>query len=118
MTRSAGSRYRPWDVVVVPFPYADQQHSVVRPAVIVSTPRLHQHTRMYYVAMVTNARHEPWDGDVPISNLKSAGLPVPSIVRPAKLATIDESAIQRAIGSLPAKDRVKVFASLREFLVR
>jgi mRNA interferase MazF len=116
MTRSAGSKFRPWDVVVVPFPYAERTQSALRPAVIVSTPRLHQRTRMYYVAMVTNARHEPWDGDVPISNLKRAGLPVPSIVRPAKLATIDESAMERAIGSLPAKDRVEVLASLREFL--
>lgn len=116
MTSSAGSRYRPWDVVVVPFPYSEQQQSVVRPGVIVSTPRLHQKTRMYYVAMVTNAAHAPWDGDVAISNLKGAGLPVPSIVRPAKLATIDESAIVRAVGSLPTKDRAKVLDSLSAFL--
>lgn len=66
--------------------------------------------------MVPNARHEAWDGDVTISNLKGAGRPVASIERPAKLATIDESAIVRGIGSLPAKDRVNVRASLRELL--
>jgi mRNA interferase MazF len=63
---------------------------------------------MYYVAMITNAQHAAWAGDVPISNIKGAGLPVPSIVRPAKLATIDESALIRAVGSLPTKDRTKV----------
>jgi mRNA interferase MazF len=117
MTSSAVSRFRPWDVVVVPFPYSEQRQSVVRPGVIVSTPRLHQKTRMYYVAMITNAQHQAWEGDVPISNLKGAGLPVPSIVRPAKLATIDESAIVRAVGSLPTKDRAKVLESLHGFLV-
>lgn len=115
MTASAASRYRPWDVVVVQFPYSEQQHSVVRPGVIVSTPRLHQKTRMYYVAMIPNAQHAAWDGDVEISNLKGAGLPVPSIVRPAKLATVDESVIVRAVGSLPSKDRAKVLESLTLF---
>ena len=116
MTPSAVSRFRPWDVVVVPFPYSEQQQSTVRPGVIVSTPRLHQKTRMYFVAMITNAQHAVWDGDVQISNLKGAGLPVPSLVRPAKLATFDESAIIRAVGSLPTKDRAKVLESLHAFL--
>jgi mRNA interferase MazF len=71
---------------------------------------------MYYVAMITNAQHAAWAGDVPISNVKGAGLPVPSIVRPAKLATIDESALIRAVGSLPTKDRTKVLESLKAFL--
>jgi mRNA interferase MazF len=71
---------------------------------------------MYYLAMITNAQHAAWEGDVPISNLQGAGLPVPSIVRPAKLATIDESAMIRAVGSLPTKDRTKVLESLRAFL--
>jgi mRNA interferase MazF len=116
MTASAPGRYRPWDVVVVPFPYTEQPAASVRPGVVVSTPRLHQKTRMYYIAMITNAQHAPWDGDVPVSNLRGAGLPVPSIVRPAKLATIDESAIIRAIGSLAARDRNRVLDSLRAFL--
>jgi mRNA interferase MazF len=62
--------------------------------------------------MITNAKHAAWDGDVEVSNLKGAGLPVPSIVRPAKLATFDESAIVRAVGSLPTKDRAEVLKSL------
>jgi mRNA interferase MazF len=85
MTASV-SRYRPWDVVVVPFPYSDQAQATVRPGIVVSAPRLHQQTRQYFVAMVTNAKHSAWDGDVAVSNLKGAGLPVPSVVRPAKLA--------------------------------
>lgn len=68
------------------------------------------------MAMITSARHELWDGDVSVSNLAGAGLPVPSRVRPAKLATFDESAIVRVIGSLPTKDRVVVLESLRAFV--
>lgn len=115
MTASV-SKYRPWDVVVVPFPYSDQTQATVRPGVIVSAPRLHQKTRQYYVAMITNARHTAWDGDAEVSNLKGAGLPVPSVVRTAKLATFDESTIVRAVGSLPTKDRAEVLKSLTAFL--
>jgi mRNA interferase MazF len=115
MTASV-SKYKPWDVVVVPFPYSNQAHATVRPGVIVSAPRLHQRTRQHHVAMITNAKHTAWDGDVEVSNLKGAGLPVASVVRPAKLATFDESAIVRAVGSLPTKDRVEVVKSLTAFL--
>ena len=100
----------------MPFPYSESQQSVVRPGVIVSAPRLHQKTRMYFVAMITNARHAAWDGDVHVSDLKAAGLPVESIVRPAKVATFDESAIHRVVGTLPIKDRSRVLESLRGFL--
>jgi mRNA interferase MazF len=116
MTSLAGHKFRPWDIVVVPFPYTDKPQSKVRPGLVVSTPRLHQKTCMYYVAMITNAQHDAWEGDVLVSNLPESGLPIPSRVRPAKLATFDESAIVRAVGSLAAADRVKVMESLREFV--
>jgi mRNA interferase MazF len=97
MTASV-SKYRTWDVVVVPFPNSDQTQATVRPGVIVSAPRLHRLTRQYFIAMVTNAKRSTWDGDVAVSNLKGAGLPVPSVVRPAKLATFDESTSRRSCG--------------------
>jgi mRNA interferase MazF len=71
---------------------------------------------MYYVAMIANVQHAAWEGDVRMSNLKGAGLAVASIVRPAKLATIDESAVLHAVGSLPTKDRARVLESLQAFL--
>jgi mRNA interferase MazF len=71
---------------------------------------------MYYVAMITNAQHDAWDGDVLVSNLKESGLPIASRVRPAKLATFDEAAIGRVIGSLPAIDRARMLESLRTFV--
>jgi mRNA interferase MazF len=39
--------------------------------------------------MITSAENRGWPGDVTISNLASAGLPVPSVVRTAKIATIE-----------------------------
>jgi len=71
---------------------------------------------MYYVAMITNAAHESWDGDVPVSDLRATGLPVASVVRPAKIATIDERSLIRAIGILPAVDREQVSTAINSFL--
>jgi mRNA interferase MazF len=90
--------------------------SRVRPAVVVSSEELPQKTRMYFVAMVTNGEHVAWTGDVSVSDLATAGLPIPSIVRSAKLATLDEAAIIRVLGSLPAPDRLDVGRALRAFL--
>jgi len=119
MTASPGNKFRPWDVVLVPFPYNEQAAVLrTRPAVVVSGARLSQATRMYYVAMVTNAEHRPWDGDVAVSDLKLAGLPIASIVRSAKIATIDQSAIVRTLGTLPNPDRAALAGAIRGYLAR
>jgi mRNA interferase MazF len=102
--------------VLVPLPYTEKTATKVRPAVVVSSEELAQKTRMYFVVMVTNAEHAPWAGDVPVSDRAAAGLPIPSIVRSAKLATLDEAAIIRSLGSLPVADRVKVAGEIRTFL--
>jgi mRNA interferase MazF len=41
--------------------------------------------------MITSAKNRGWPGDVQVANLKMAGLPVPSIIRSAKIATIEAS---------------------------
>jgi mRNA interferase MazF len=39
--------------------------------------------------MITSAENRGWAGDVPVSDLALAGLPAPSVIRTAKIATID-----------------------------
>ena len=39
--------------------------------------------------MITSAEYRGWEGDVEIQDLAHAGLPAPSLVRSAKIATID-----------------------------
>jgi len=47
--------YRSRDIVVVPFPFTDQQTTKVRPAVIVSTDTLRQRNGKHIVGMITSA---------------------------------------------------------------
>ena len=65
--------------------------------------------------MVTSAANRSWPGDVPVSDLAAAGLPIASIVRPAKIATIEARDAER-LGKLPARDRRAVRRYLGDFL--
>ena len=39
--------------------------------------------------MITSAQNRGWPGDVPVANLRMTGLPVSSLIRAAKIATIE-----------------------------
>ncbi len=65
--------------------------------------------------MVTSAANRGWLGDVAISDLKMAGLPAASVLRSAKIATI-EAQDAEWIGSLPVEDRMQVATALRDNL--
>jgi mRNA interferase MazF len=104
--------------VVVPFPYSDQATDKVRPAVVLSSPQHMQGTGVCYLAMLTSAANPGWPGDVSVSNLRRAGLPAPSVVRSAKIMTLNDSRIVRRLGALPKADRAQVVAAVRMFLAR
>jgi mRNA interferase MazF len=103
--------FEPWDVVKIPFPYTDRPVRQSRPALVVAAGDLQTAHGVLWLTMITSAANRGWSGDVAISDLRVAGLPVASIVRPAKIATIDAGDAQR-LGVLPAADRAAVMAYL------
>lgn len=110
--------YASFDIVVVPFPYADRLAEKRRPALVVSAPGLQKSFGLVWLMMITSADNPAWDCDVAISDLKLAGLPAPSVVRPAKIATVDATRILRRIGKLAAKDGRRVKDGMRELIAR
>lgn len=58
---------------------------------VVSTGGIEDLHGLLWVVMITSAQNRGWRGDVSIANLNMAGLPVPSIIRSAKIATIEAS---------------------------
>jgi mRNA interferase MazF len=109
------TRFAPYDVVVVPFPYADRLAEKRRPALVISNRRLAAHG-LVWLAMITSADNEQWGSDVAIADLDRAGLPAPSVVRPAKIACIEPTRIDRRIGRLDKMEARKVGQRLRGFL--
>jgi len=104
--------FEAWDVVRVPFPYTDRPVRQRRPALVLAAGELETTHGLLWLAMITSAANRGWDGDVPITDLVTAGLPSPSIVRPAKLATIEAGDAKR-LGGLPLRDRPAVAAYLQ-----
>jgi mRNA interferase MazF len=77
------------DVIKVPFPYTDRSTRQSRPALVVSASTLEQTHGLLWVVMITSAANRGWPDDVSIDDLDAAGLPAPSVIRPAKIATIE-----------------------------
>ena len=103
--------FKPWDVVKVPFPYTDRPIRQRRPALVVAAGGLQQEHGLLWVLMITSAENRGWPGDVEISDPAAAGLPTDSVVRTAKIATIEAKQAE-GIGILPMADRVLVMRHL------
>jgi mRNA interferase MazF len=115
MTEFDQRRFDPFDIVVVPFPYAHRLAEKRRPALVISNRKLAIHG-LIWVAMITSADNEAWSSDVAITDLKRAGLPAPSVVRPAKIACIEPGRIDRKVGRLDKVAARAVGQKLRGFL--
>ena len=104
-----------WSVVVVPFPFTDQQTSKRRPALVLSGQAFGQTSGHSVLAMITSARRSRWPSDISLTQHKEAGLHSPSLVR-FKLFTLDQRLILRRLGSLRTEDRSRVELGLRQVL--
>lgn len=108
--------YKTFDVVVVPFPFTDQDTEKKRPALVLSDAEaFNDHTQNCVLAMITSAKNPDWPVDAPIGSLKKAGLPAPSKVR-MKLFTLDSRLILKKIGGLAGKDQKRVQESLHTLM--
>jgi mRNA interferase MazF len=95
------------DVVAVPFPYTDRGTRQRRPALVVAAGSLQETHGLLWVLMITSAENRSWPGDVPISDLAKAGLPAASVIRTAKIATIETKEAER-LGEIDENSRMKV----------
>lgn len=95
--------YKPFSIVVVPFPFTDIAKAKKRPALVVSTERFQKENAHISLLMITTAEHSEWFGDFLITDLKTTGLPVTSYVR-QKIFTVDARLIEKQIGHLSKND--------------
>lgn len=91
-------------VVRVPFPFTDREAVKNRPALVLSRSQVFGVPSGHSVmAMITSASNAPWPLDCRITDLESAGLPAPSVVR-FKLFTLDHRLVRGRLGTLAEVD--------------
>lgn len=75
----------------------------MRPALVVSQGGLGKDGALFWSLMITSAKgREPWPDDILIgADHEAYGLPVPCLIRAAKISTLSLDAIERKIGRLP-----------------
>ena len=103
------------DVVRVPFPYTDRNTRQHRPALVISQDGLGPDGAWLWVAMITAAANRPWPEDWPIDDFAKTGLPIPSVVRPAKITTI-EAKNAEIVGRLDRAERLEIISRIAQLL--
>ncbi|MBX7066926.1 MAG: type II toxin-antitoxin system PemK/MazF family toxin [Parachlamydiales bacterium] len=107
-----------YDVVKVPFPFTDIHAEKVRPAVVISTAKyFNAKTGSSILAMITSLKPDRylWPSDIQIADLKTAGLPAPSIIR-FKIFTLDHRLIFQKLGFLSEADQRNFKNELKSIL--
>lgn len=99
-------------VVRVPFPFTDRAATKNRPALVLSAPAFNAPAGHSVMAMITSQANAPWPLDCPITDLQTAGLPAPSVVR-FKLFTLDHRLVRGELGTLAPADAASVRGALK-----
>jgi mRNA interferase MazF len=99
--------FKAGDVVRVLFPHVETDAHRYRPALVVTHKPIGPNGFLIWVAMITNAQRKRWSGDIVIEDHQAAGLPIASMVRTTKLATLEAASADR-LGSLSTSDIVAV----------
>lgn len=106
------------DIFLAPFAFSDLTHMMKRPVCILSVDELNIGPDVV-VAMLTSRRsriENPSIGDVVLADWKAAGLPLQSVLRAARLQTLERSLLLNRLGSLADDDLNSTRESLREVL--
>ncbi len=96
--------FKRWDVIKIPHPYGARPALHHRPALVLAAGDLQTAHGLLWIMMITTAPNFRWPGDVDITNPAAAGLPAPSVIRTAKLTTIEGQHCAR-LGSLGTAER-------------
>lgn len=116
MTKRHSVTYNRWDIVAVHFPFLEGGDAKCRPALIVSSDKLHGEQGMFWIVMITTAKSGVRNGDIPVTNYEDAGLTEHCVIRVSRITAVGETQIARRIGQIMAKDRNAVAVLLKRYM--
>lgn len=104
------------EIVLVPFPFADQTAIKRRPAVIVSSNDYNANRPDIIIMAVTSQmRSSEYFGDTIIHQWKNAGLLKPSVIKPI-FTTIEKRLVLKNLGRILEDDRLALEDALKRIL--
>ena len=101
--------YRPGDIVLLSFPFADGTGAKRRPALALLDTRDEDIVVARITRQVAHGRL-----DVELVEWRQAGLLLPSVVRVHKVATMEKRLVERKLGALTADDWAQVRAVIQQ----
>ena len=107
--------YKPWDVILVPFPFTDCSLNKRRPAIVVSCDMYNDSGNLVIGFLTSNLHGASRLGDYNLAAYQHAGLPLPTRFR-AEFATISGKLAVKRLGSLMAVDQAAISESIRTVL--
>ena len=111
------TRFEAGDIVLVRFPFTDLSTVKQRPALVLSSEEHQNFGHDVIVAAISGRMSgNPRRFDHPIMAWEGAGLLMPSVVRCAKLVTLERSTVHRILGRLGRNELARVSGLLRQAL--
>ena len=108
--------FKPFDVILVPFPFADLSTQKQRPALLLKTVTAKFFGDLLLCAMVTSQTDgEMIEGDLLLKNWHEAGLMHKSKLRLAKIVTLQKNVVRKKIGHLLVEDQKTVTKLIKKF---
>ena len=106
---------KPGDVTLVRFPFTELAADKKRPALVLAATTRSPRNRLATVAMITSQVEAlKLPGDVALAEWKDAGLLHPSLLRLAKVATIDAELVDKRLGRLTERDLMAARGAFRQ----
>lgn len=100
--------FRFGDVVLILFPFTNQQGHKPRPAVVISSSAYNEQKPDAILAAITSQIRDPLGfGEALIQDWQAAGLLKPSVLKPV-LFTAEQRLLTRTLGTLSAHDQQTV----------
>ncbi len=110
--------YKPFDIVIAPFPFADEMGKFkYRPALAISSQEYSKSTNCTMFLMITSAKNSDFENDYKIQDYSNTNLQGECIVR-FKIFTLDNSILKNKIGTLNEVDKQEVMKILANSLCK
>jgi mRNA interferase MazF len=106
------------EIVLVPFPYSNQQSAKQRPALVLSSSDFNSGPDAVLCAITSNLQNSDRSILINQSDMAKGNLLLPSRIKPGKLVSVEQSVIRKSVGRVSATVMHQVWKELDSLLGR